>query len=162
MRARFLLFAFSVFVVACQPAPSDLIAPPDREEPRVSTSVNCYLSVEICGNVSNGISHLETHPSDEYKSAGNMLRLLFTEDVHGFQPADPPVATAGMYVVMTEDSSAPSGFRRSNENIFVASASSNRASVGGLLAHEYEHFIGNDGPGHNTNTCNVRRGVCEI
>ena len=151
------LWAFLLLAASCSEA--NPVA--SIEGPSFNT-LNCTASPELCGRISSGISHLEGHSNFGCAYAGSMLRLLFEHPDYGFAAADPNIATVGMYVKMEQNVACPSGFCREDNNIYVASASRDDDLVGGLLAHEYEHYDGYDGPDHNVGSASSRQSICEL
>ena len=139
--------------------PGDLTTEPSIPRPRFTLYRS--LSTTECNSIQSGIDHLIDSDDEECPYAGNMLQLLFDSDYAGFQPGDPNIATSGMYVPYQVDPSSPSGERRFGNDIYVSSVSSNAPSVGGLLAHEFEHYEGRDNHIHQY-TANARQAACQL
>lgn len=134
--------------------------PVDQLRPRLT--LDCTLSTTQCDAIDIGIRKLEGSSISACQFAGTMARFLFDDTSNGFRPRDAQAyPTFDMYVDMGPGPCS-SGECRTSDDVYVNSTSYSPSAMAGLIAHEFEHYQGNDDRGHNMNIANPRQAQCTI
>jgi len=155
-------------LAACEMA-RDPVSPSKLKPSAPNFDIDCTADPYACNDIQNGINFLLQSKNATCQAIGSSLQAMYNAPPgQGFKPGS--TAQGGdndMYVLMQPAVSTPSGYQAQDGYIYVTSnwtagpSAAISASAGGLLAHEYEHSIGYDGPAHNTGQSNYWQDVCQ-
>lgn len=156
---RFPTFCIVGFALLTACDHAQLVSGPiDQLRPRLT--LDCTLSSAQCNAIDAGISRLEGSAIGDCQFAGNMARLLFDNTSNGFHPGDSQAyPNLDMYVEMGPGTCS-SGECRTSDDVYVNNTSYSTSAMAGLIAHEFEHYQGNDNQAHTMNIANPRQTQC--
>ena len=158
MRLSVLCVVSFAALTSCEHARITSNSPLDQLRPKLT--LDCTLSAGQCSAIEAGISRLENSSIGDCQFAGNMARLLFDDTSNGFHPGDAQTyPNFDMYVEM-DSGPCSSGDCRTVDDIFVNSTNYSTSEMAGLIAHEFEHYQGNDNRAHSMNIANPRQTQC--
>lgn len=135
-------------------------------------SYDCNLDSATCASIQRGIDELTNHWSQTCRDRGYLAQSLMNAPAGqgGFTTlpvADTPWdGTWEMAVPMERSSGTASGWASTSTYVTVSpaygtgAAYSDANAAAGLISHEMEHMINNDGPRHNTGISYMTQDLC--
>lgn len=128
--------------------------------------MDCTLTSSQCLDIYIAINYLRNHNLGACQAVGQQALVRFNAEGYGYRPGNNSVPNRAGYVLMYENypwQSTLSGFSSADPSVYITDFGVTQITeiLGGTIAHEEKHQLGEDGPYHNTGEAAVIDGICQ-